>query len=480
MMSQPAVTTKQVPLDIVGSTVFGRYSKINIAETFNMIISDDWLVPYAGYKRKSQITGDFGRAIFSSARANIMIVVVDDVVYAVNNNISVTQVGEISTSTGDVYIDENNNAEIAICDRKNLYCYNWQLNKFTKVTTLPSGVVPGYVSFQNGRFIVADISSNRWYIGQVNDINTWSWGPGSTPVFNEVQTKADKCVAAIRFPGRGNLLFVFGQTVTEAWYNIPDNQISGYQRSSAFNVDYGCLNPATIANNENIIVWLAANNKSGPVIMWSNGSDPQQISTDGINYKLASLKNPSNSYGFLFKQDGHLLYQITFPDDKLSYVYDFNTKKFFTLTDEYMGSHIAKRVAFFNNKYYFVSFKDGDLYEFGSTLTNYDYGDRIMEIPRVRQCSPIREPNQKPFIVNNLTFTIEQGNSPGIQRVDFSMSKNGGISFSSYMSKELNTQGHRMNRLNYWNLGRSNDFVAQFRFWSESRFVCTNGLASIY
>ncbi len=279
------------------------------------------------------------------------------------------------------------------------------------------------------------------------------------------------------------------------WQDVGAN-LFPYQRNSSVNIDYGCLNPATIAYLDTVVVWLAANEKSGPMIAYTTGGDIRKISTDGIDFQLTKLKNPSNAYGFLFRQDGHLLYQITFPDDNLTYVYDFNTQMFFTLCDENMNAHIAKRVAFFNDKYYFVSFIDGDIYEMGTQFTTYNG----VEIPRIRVCKNIRLPDASRFAINNLTFTLEQGTQTLVnetllqqfteplmtesgetiltesgeviyvvyyknvltqipQTVALTVSKNGGESFGTIWSK---------------------DFIAQFRFHGLSRFVVTDGIVGIY
>ena len=55
------------PINIVGSSTFGRYPKISIEKTYNMFISDEFLVPYAGYQiaiSSSEFTnGKIGRGI---------------------------------------------------------------------------------------------------------------------------------------------------------------------------------------------------------------------------------------------------------------------------------------------------------------------------------------------------------------------------------------------------------------------------------
>ncbi len=528
-------TFTEIPLDIVGSTKFGRYPKISLEETYNMIISDDFLVPYAGHLMvQSIIQQAEGRGIYTSIRYNHMILVIANNVYSVAPNLSVQLVGSIGTFQGDVYIDENNANQVAICDKQSIYIYNYSAGTFVKASI---DFVPGYISFQNGRFIAASTDTDQWRLSDLNNGTSW---PNDSFHVGLLQTKPDTVVGAQRLPGRGNLLYVFGNTVTEPWQDV-GFQLFPYQKNSSVNIDYGCLNPATIAYNENIIVWLAANEKSGPVIAFSTGGDINRISTDGIDFKFTQLTNPSNSYGFLFRQDGHLIYQLTFPDDNLTYIYDFNTKLFFTLCDQEMNAHIAKRITFFNEKYYFVSFIDGNLYQISTQFTTYNGH----EIPRIRVCRNIRLPDASRFAVNNLTFTLEQGTQENVflnevlltdsglpittdsgqpintevgfriiveeplltdtglnlttgfgddilanvvsfnpyivpQAVDLSVSKNGGESFGTIWSKQLNTPGNFRNRLIYWNLGAANDFVPQFRFWGLGRFVATNGIVSIY
>lgn len=528
-------TFTQVPLDIVGSTRFGRYPKISVEQTFNMIISDNFLVPYAGHMEVCNILDQAtGRGIFTSVRFNHMIAVINNGVYLITNNDVFTKVGTLTTYSGPVYIDENNVNQIAICDLAHIYIYSYLTGAFVQATI---DFTPGYITYQNGRFIAAALNTATWRLSNVGDGLTW---PNDSFHVGTFQTKPDEVVATQRFPGRGNLLFVMGKTVTELWTDIGAN-LFPYQRNSAQNIDYGCLNAATIAYNDNIIVWLAANEKSGPMIAYSTGGDIQKISTDGIDFLFTQLTNPGNSFGFLFRQDGHLLYQITFPDDGLSYVYDFNTQKFFTLTNEKMDAHIARRIAFFDDQYYFVSYIDGNVYQIGTQFTTYNGA----EIPRIRICRNIRMPDTSRFAINNLTFTIEEGAQENVylnldlltengqvimtengediqvtqadtiivyepikaedlsilltesgeellisfesnvphaipQTVTLTVSRDGGQSFSSGWSKDLNPRGLFRNRLNYWQLGSANDFVPQFRFKGLSRFVCTDGLVSIY
>jgi hypothetical protein len=409
-MAKKAPYLSEISVDVAGFTEFGRYPKISSKTTLNMIVSDGFLVPFAGHKKVISIDPEGqGRGLFNSERDGRIFAVINENVYAIDKQLEWERVGSLDTETGDVFIDENDLNQIAFCDKKNIYIYNTKTGVFQKAVTDPASFIPGYVAFHDSYFIAPNIKPGinpSWWLSAPNDGLTWAYSAQTVGTF---QTKPDLLQAVIRLPGKGNQIFVMGGIVTESWQDV-GAQLFPYQRSTGFNIDYGVLNPSTIAFGDSFVVWLGINEKSGPVIMYSSGGQPTQISNDGINFKLAQLINPSACYGFLFKQDGHLIYVISFvdPQDNFSLAYDFNNQKFISLSDEYMNYYIAKKVIYFNESYYFISLKDGDIYELNSKYTTFNGA----EIPRSRTVANIRLPDSTPFIANNLTFTIEQGEDP--------------------------------------------------------------------
>lgn len=519
-MKARAPDFKTIPYGMVGSSTFGRYPKISVSQTFNMIISDNWLVDYAGFKLAIVINPNGkGRGIYKSSLLNKMVVVIGANVYLVNNNLSFTLIGVLATTTGDVFIAEDNQNNIAICDKFNIYFYNPTLSPVFR--TAPSlGFTPGYIAFHDTRFVSVDLSKSEWRLSDPLTANNQTF-PNDAQHVGEFQTKPDIPVAAFAFPGRQSLLFIIGGIVTQLW-NDAGLALFPYQLQTGFNIDYGTANSDTVANIDNIVAWLGINDRSGPVILASVGESVKKISTDGIDFKLASLTNPQDSHGFMFKQDGHIFYQLTFPTDNFTITYDFNTDKFFTITDTYGNYHPAKRVAFFNNTYFFVSLNDGNLYEMSTNDTTY----AGQQIPRIRVCDTFRLPNNSPFVVNSLTFPLEQGvdssefnpalfgpsvittenttiittengsqlttepsaadlqamivaNGP-LPAVDLAISIDGGYVFGNFDRMILNAQGLRKNRFIYYNLGWCNEFTPQFRFWSNGRFVVGDGTMDVY
>ena len=531
---------QDVPLKIVGGSNFGRYPKISQEQTWNFIVSDDFLVPYAGYATAVVLNStEKGRGIYTTFNGELMVAVIGNNFYKITQNTTTGQLeafsrGSLQTYDGDVYIAENNNAEICVTDGVYVYVYNWltdsniaQLTAAQYDYTIYSN--PGYISFQNGRFILACQNTNYWILSGFNNAFSGPIGASNPELVGSIQTKPTRMQAAIPVPGGGNNLIVMGSNVAESWQDV-GAALFPYQRAVTYNVDYGCINAASIAELDNLIVWLAVNEQSGPIIMYATGSQTKMISTDGISYVLANLTNAANCTGFLFRQDGHMIYQFTFPDDNISYAYDFNTGLFFNVSDEKLNYHIARQVVLFNNDYYFVSLNGGDIYRFGTQYSDAIYtinGAAIpKEIPRIRITPPVRLPTQRYFIAKSLGFTIENGqkniktllpvqsntlgqilatesyvdittesgNPIGIEAtaaqteyvvnyseaVDLSISRDGGESFGSSWRLNMNPTGQRKSRFIYQRLGIVNDATFQLRFNGFGRFVCTDGLLEVY
>ena len=310
------VEPQEIPLPIVGGSTFGRYNKISDSQTWNMIVSENALVDYAGYKyvfQKPLVANGVGRGIYTSVNGGIMIAVIGSAVFSIDGNLMATPVGVLQTSVGDVFISENNANQIAIADKSFLYVYNYGDNSFLQsipfpnplpdiITPAPTGYFygpapfPGYVSYQLGSIIVAELSGQDFWISGLEDATQWDINDVENQAYiGNIGLKPDKIQAAVPVPGSGNSLAIFGHTVMELWQNV-GTALFPYQRSSTFNVDYGCLNASSIAALDSYIVWLSANEQGGATVMRISGAGAREesISTDGIDFKLANISDPTN------------------------------------------------------------------------------------------------------------------------------------------------------------------------------------------
>jgi hypothetical protein len=425
--------SERIPVSVVGSSTFGIAHKISSAYTLNMYISDEWLVNYAGYKKAIELTGadGEGRGLFHSTRSNVMVAIVGANVYVIDDTSSVTLLStHLNTQTGEIIMDENLNAQVCITDGLNAYILNLTKPYSLTVQTDMSGplstgdLIPNYVCFHDTFFLIgnANQTSNgaKWYAYSYASATTISM---TTQL--ALQTKPDYAVAIKPIPSQANNVLVFGTTVGEIQQNIGGTQ--NYRRSQSSNVDFGCLSIATIASSDKYIVWLGVNEANSPVIMVFTGQGAAPISTDGIDYVLGTIEFPNQSTALFYRQNGHLFYQLTFFNkaDNLTLVYDFNTQKFFHLSDQYENYHPARQAVYFNNTTYFISKNNGDIYEMSTSITYIDenavsttnpaYDNNLVyAIPRTRITDSIRKADSGRFRTNLFVFTMVQGDDPRV------------------------------------------------------------------
>lgn len=427
--------SQDVELKVVNGNLYGRYPKISIERTVNMIMSQEWLVDYAGYlnvfaqnsttKLPNPLsTVGVGRGAYHSTKLNRLVLVVYNQAWLIDPDLNRFLMGTLNTVTGDVFIAEDVQGHIAICDKTQIWIYTDATGTFKPATKDGSAALdftPGYVAYHNGRFLSVDINpanysgNSNWRLSNPAAGNATF--PSGSQFIGGFTTKSDLPICIVPLPGKSNHIMIIGSNSAEFWTDT-GAALFPYQKQTGVNIDYGTQNADTVAIDTDIVCWLAGNEKSGPFIAYSKGGLPEKISTDGIDFQLGNLSNPTNSHGFFFRQDGHLIYQLTFPSDNLSLIYDFNTQKFFTVTDENSNYHIAKRAAYFNGTYYFVSLNDGNLYQFDTNITNYNYGynnkQQLVqyEIPRARLMQTVRQEDGSLFIANSLAIPFEMGVQP--------------------------------------------------------------------
>lgn len=541
-----ATGLQQVPVNVVGSSTFGQYEKMSPAKTYNMYISSvgeegnqqPWVINFPGYKAQIQLdTGGEGRGIFRSIRGNFMLAVVNAKVIRIDTNLSQTSIGTLSTDAGDVYMDENLNDQICIVDGTNAYIYNHSLPPNLTIQSLSGGLVPNYVTYHNTFFLFGNgaqsAQGSAWYAYSYASATTISQTSQLA-----LQTKPDYAIAVKRIPGQSANVLVFGSAVCEVHQQV--GGIQNYRRINSVSVDYGCLNVSTIDASDEYIAWLGINEFNSPVIMVYSGQNAVAISSDGISFQLEQIQFPAQSTACFIRVDSHLMYQLTFynPADNITFLYDFKTKKFFHLSDQNLNYHPADRYAYFNQKTYFVSINNGNLYEISSQFTTIDENigmatpdsAKIHDIQRIRITDNLVENDADRFIVNRLDLIIEQGQDIAYQalndirymitedsfnpptqnnqimitewgalmvlegsylgtdqnqqltykpRVDLAISTDGGYTWSSYVAFEMNPVGFRKNICNWNRLGACNTMTFKFRFWGTSRFVVNNAVASI-
>lgn len=463
MMAMQKKAKNLKPIQIVGGTNPGRYSDISRESTYNMIVTDGALVPYSGYEQVLQLSilGQ-ARGLYSSTLFDHMIAVVNNEVKIISSSLGIATIGTLSTSSGDVYFAENANSQIAISDGENYYVYNYALETFALVDI---GFSPGYLTAQGGYIFAVVNNSSQVRYSNVNDALTWD-------VRNANSLGNDIAIGVIAL---GQLVYIIGSKFSRISRNL-GTAVNPFKIDSSVNILYGTVNRNSIASGFDMLVWFGYNESSNGTILMSTGGTPRIISTPGIDYIISQLTNPNDCSAFIFQEDGHIFYQITWTKDNLTLVYDFTSNSFLYATDESLNQHIAKDVVHFDGSYYFISFTDSYLYQLSSTITTYS-GNII---PRIRICPPIREPDFSYWRTRQVQVIAEQGQSATPMHIDMSISRDGGVTFGNAIRKDLGALANRRALTRWWQLGWGNNWTFQFRFYGLDRFVILGSYLEAY
>ncbi len=534
--------SQEIPVRIVGSSVYGRYPTVSVERTYNMFVTssgdgeEEWLVNFPGYAAILALieAGGIGRGVFKSTRGGFLLAVVNGEVFRINAlSSSAIALGTISSSNAEVFFAENLNSQICFCspDDTRAYIYNYAAAAGAIAPVVYSShgsdFQPNYVCYHNTYFIFGNSlttsDGSKWVVFNSGYVNTLATAYTLNWVQTlALQTKSDFAKAVLPIPGSGNNVIVFGETVAEIWNNVGNLLV--YQRNSSINIDYGVESVATIAANDEVVAWLGVNEKSSPALMAMQGGRAQRISSDGLDHLLETVNNPSDSTAILYRQGGHLFYILTFFNaaDNFTIMYDFTTKRLYDLLDWDSSYFPARQIVYFNQKNYFISLKDGAIYEISSDLTQYDvYAqedgaqvDKIYQIPRIRLTNTHRIANRpEKYKVKLFTFTVESGTTPDAYiveqcygyllmennvdviytedglpilveggycstnkpRVDLTISKNGGNTFSNAVSYDLKETGNYQNQPRFNNLGYAQQITYQLHIWGNGRTVVKNG-----
>lgn len=544
MRNRNPAQAKDFPVQVAGWSSFGIEPKINGERTYNMLVSDDWLVCVPGYEKAIEfLPKGEGRGVFKSENGNFFIAVINANVYRLNPGLGSILIGQLETSSGKVFIDENLARQICIVDGQSAYIYNWGIPPtLVKQTGGNWGttLVPNYVTYHDSFFLFGNglktPAGTFWYVYQPTAVpNPTTIDFVSTQTF---QTKPDYPLAVKRIPAQSSNVLVFGTSLCEIQTHLGGSD--NYRRNSSVSVDYGCLSIDTIAASGEYIAWLGTNESSAPVIMIFSGQKAAPISTDGIDKLLLEITRPDLSTAYFKRIFGHLCYVITFyfqgttteEADNITLAYDLTVGKFINLSDHNMNYHPAMDLVYFDQSEYFVSINNGSLYRWDQEITCIieDIPDPlnqipvdprlVFEIPRYRVCNTLRAPKNTPFVVENFTFTIQQGEDPsppvfdclvlmihednrrifsenniqvvpewgGVedcvgqpyrQKVQYAQSKDGAVTWSTWLDKQLNPQGRRRNILKYERLGYANEWTPKLRFCALGSFIATGGVVSI-
>lgn len=382
------------------------------------------------------------------------IVVIANHVYRLSPAFVLTQVGTIDSNSGAVYIDDNG-IEAVIATGNSGYKLNLVTNGFSQIVDA-AFYGSNSVDFLLGYGIFVRPQSNIFYI---TGANTITFDPLD---FASAESNAEPIVAFI--VSHDDIIF-FKETVTEIWRSSGGADFP-FARDTNASIEQGCAAQNSVATMDNTVFWLGKNTDGGGIVWKLNGYTPQRVSTDAIEYDIASYATISDAIAYSYQQEGHSFYVLTFPSANTTWVYDAATnlwhqRAYLDPATGTLGRHRSNCHMFYGGKHIVGDYKDGRLYSFD---LDYYMDGASDPMPSIRAASHIYEQDYGWIIHNRLQIDIEAGVGLNVgqgidPKVYLDWSDDGGHEWSSQHGASMGAMGKYTSRLRWNRLGRARDRV---------------------
>lgn len=231
---------------------------------------------------------------------------------------SFASVGNLATNNGQVAIRDNGIGGYAMLgDGVNGYLLNLATLALTVIAD--AGFVgPDRIAFIDG-----------WWICNVPGTNRFVTN-GPTPYsitfpasfFALKDSSSDNLVTLME---NNREAWLIGERASEVWYNAGGANFS-FSRVPGVNPQIGCAAKHSLARLGDSLVWLAKSERGENVVVKTEQYGFKPISTLAVATAISSYPLVSDAIGFVYEEEEHLFYMLTFPTADKTWVYDASSE----------------------------------------------------------------------------------------------------------------------------------------------------------
>jgi hypothetical protein len=475
------------PVPLLGNGVFGKSAVVTSQRRVNCYVEK------RGDQDKSEIAvyqtpgltlftnAGVGpiRAMRSMPNLGLMFVVSGSYLYAINNAGTVTNFwGPIAAGTTPVGICDNG-IEVIVVDGVNGYIYNTTTNTFGQIVdaNFPNGAFT--VAFNDGYFIVDDPAHpGRFYLS-ANVYTTANAGLTWTPVqFATAQSNPDGLVAVDELHG---LVLMFGSQSIEYWQDVGASPFP-YQPIVSATQDWGLAARWSRAYIGNTLCFLGQTQQGQVQVMEMQGFVPKVISTPDVDAVINGFTVVNDAVALSYVTDGHFMYQLTFPTQGRSFLYDITQREWSETQSQValQARHTGQLSVQLFGKVYIGDYSTGNIY----LLDKSNYTDNGVQVPRIIQTRHVYD-SYDVLGVDEVFLDMEtgvglqsgQGSNPQIM---MEISKDGGRTFPVQRWSTFGLVGqYKFPRAIWRRVGSGYDFVFRFTVTDPVKFVISGSGATV-
>lgn len=442
------------------------------------------LVPTAGLSLLVDLGPDPIRCL--GTVGDFVYAVSGDSVYKVDINIDTneavpTLIGTLGTEEGTVNMAANPTQIMWVDGSTKGYIYTPGTGVFQEITATDSDFTGGGdVVFIDSYFIVNDPGTGKFYNSAGN--NGLSWNPLDVAT---AETSTDNIVGLGVVKGE---LWVIGSLSTEIWFDNANSPGSPFSLRTGLQIQIGCGAKDSIVSVNDLLIWLdnrgfIVQSAVSPFIRSNNsGYDLTIISTEALTTEILSYAVRDDAIAMSYNDRGHIMYQITFPTEKKTWVYDYTTKvwherNYFDTYNNELQHHLAQFYTQFASLQIMGGIRNGKLY----LSSNQMYTDEGIQIRRVRTTSVQYDPEQfRMGAVDRLEIRVGIKEHHVLNpKIALRYSHDGGHTWSNEMIRDLGTTGEYAKSIIWNRLGYGREWVFEFSITENMEFSLIDGMVQV-
>lgn len=414
--------------------------------------------------------------------------VVDNHVYRLSINsttlaVTTVDLGTITTSTGPVGMAANPTQIIIVDGTTTGYIIDIGAGTMAAIADAdyPGG---DSVVFNDGYFVVNQHGTGKFFTSALNDGTSWDPTDVAT-----AESSTDNIVALGVVKGE---LWILGQQSIEIWYDNANASGSPYSNRLGLGIQIGCGAIDSVTQLNDLLVFLdnrgfIVQSDIAPFVRDTNsGYALTIISTEALTAEILSYSTTSDAVGMSYSYRGHLMYQITFPTAKKTWVYDYTAKLWHERSYHYTNGsfqedreHLGQYYCQSGQLHLMGGLRSGKIYLVSPTY----YTDDGVDIRCVRTVAPIE--NEFDLIsINRVELRLQTGaasttGSGSDPHIGLRYSLNGGHTWENQLSASMGLIGEYNKSVSWNRLGAGREWVFEFSITEPINFSIIDGSIDI-
>lgn len=254
------------------------------------------------------------RELYVLPGGDTMLAVSGVVLYIIASDMTATQIGLLATDHGRVYMADNR-IDVMIADGSNRYTVNIVTHAFAQIPDDDGGFLGAQRVDYVDTFMVYNMpGTNQW--GCTSPLSTVS--PNLS--FSSKDSSSDNLITLI---ADHREVILIGEKTTEHWVNVGAFPFP-FQRIPGTSMQHGIAAKDSLCRLGESVAWLAKDGRGKAVIIQKEGYLPKRLSTHAVENDIAQGVI-DDAVAFVYQQGGHEFYQISFPTQDKTWVYDLST-----------------------------------------------------------------------------------------------------------------------------------------------------------